>query len=142
MGGRRRGGEEKKRGPRGREPKEHMVKLAGSYRKEKLGEGKRSLWDGGVKVGGMGCRSVGKSRELPCVLSESGIQHAIGFANRHLSFFGTLQYCCPLKTGCCRVKATGFVHKEKTQNDNGFGWLGGSHGAHFKFLFIVSIPSC
>lgn len=35
-----------------------------------------------------------------------------------------------------------FVHKEKTQNDNSFGWLGGSHGAHFKLLFIVSIPSC
>lgn len=52
----------------------------------------------GFKVGGMGCRSVEESRELPCVLSESGIQHAVGFANRHASSFGTLQYCCPLKT--------------------------------------------
>lgn len=42
------GGEEEERGPRGREAREHMVQLAGLYRKEKLGEGKRSLWDGGV----------------------------------------------------------------------------------------------
>lgn len=43
VGGGRWGGEEEKRGPKGREAREHMVQLAGLYRKEKLGEGKQSL---------------------------------------------------------------------------------------------------
>lgn len=59
--------------------------------------GKRS-WEKGTKP--QSCRSVEESRELPCVLSEAGIQHAVGFANRHPSSFGTLQYCL-LKTGRC-----------------------------------------
>lgn len=36
------GGEEEKRGPVGREPREHMSNLAGLSRKEKLWEGKEA----------------------------------------------------------------------------------------------------
>lgn len=58
---------------RGEVGRAYMTKLAGLYRKGKLGAGKRSPWTGEVYDGGWS----EKSRGEPKVLREPGSQHAL-----------------------------------------------------------------